>query len=356
MSREIADGVAILWDIENITPPNSDTLLMDGITEYAESHGRVAASVAYADWSIPKFAKLSRSLGERQFRLIHTPHKGGNGGKGKNSADMALVSDAMELLQFYSHIAIFVVITGDSDFRPLLQTMRKNGKVIHVIYDMKRAPQDLLALADSFIDYRDLISSKDDDEEDEEEEIAIPKIKQSREYWYQQVAEAADILTNQGKNTSFGNIKIQMRMLNRDFNEVDFGFKRFSHFIMAASRSGFVNVQTGENGSREVKSKVTLKRGDTVAPGSLQAALTTLEEELIRIDESREDQNEREGWHGYNLVGNLLSKRGINLQELGFSRFKKFIQSAELRGLVETKINEDGYHFVRRMRGDSKLF
>ncbi|NIZ40337.1 NYN domain-containing protein [Entomospira entomophila] len=347
MKKEMPSGVAILWDIENITPPNSDTLLMDGITEFAEAFGRISVSFAYADWSVPKFAKLSRSLSERQFRLTHTPHKGGNGGKGKNSADMALVSDAMELLQFYDHISIFIVVTGDSDFRPLLQTIRKNGKMIHVIYDIKRAPQDLLALADGFTDYRDLISSKDDEED--EEEGTVSKVKQSREYWFQQVAEAADILKNQGKNTTFGSVKIQMKILNRDFNESSLGFKRFSHFIMAASSAGYVSIQSGEGGSREIVSRPSYSRGGANAPGSLQAALTALDEELAKLDDSKEDE-EHDGWHGYNHIGILLSKRDINIQELGFSRLKKFIQNAEVRGIVETRIHEDGYPYVRRAR------
>lgn len=71
--------------------------------------------------------------------------------------------------------------------------------MIHVIYDMKRAPQDLLALADGFTDYRELLASKDDDDEDEE--VAVSKVKESREYWFQQLAEAADMLKNQGKST-----------------------------------------------------------------------------------------------------------------------------------------------------------
>lgn len=351
MKKEILHSVAILWDIENITPPNSDTLLMDGITEFAEAFGRISASFAYADWSVLKFAKLSRSLSERQFKLTHTPHKGGNGGKGKNSADMALVSDAMELLQFYDHIDVFIVVTGDSDFRPLLQTMRKNGKIIHVIYDIKRAPQDLLALADGFTDYRDLISGRD---EEEEEEDSSANVRQSHEYWFQQLAEAADILKIQGKSTAFSAVKIQMKMLNREFNESQLGFKRFSHFIMAAGRAGFVTIQSTESGSREVASRLNVKKGAN-APGSLQMALTALSEELAKLDEVKiQEDSEHEGWHGYNHLGSLLSKRGINIQELGFSKLKKFIQNAEVRGVVETKIHEDGYPYVRRVRQDTR--
>ncbi len=338
MYEKSSNCVGILWDIENITPANGDTLLMDGLAEFAEGLGRVSASFAYADWSIFKFAKLSKSLSSRQFRMVHTPHKGGSG---KNSADMALVSDAMELLQFYPHINVFIIITGDSDFRPLLQTMRKNGKLIHVVYDMKRAPQDLLALADSFVDYRDLPPNNDEDDDDEEDSSEAP-VARPREYWFERLAEAADLLAKDDKSTSFGAVKIRMRILNRDFNETALGYKRFSHFVMAAAKAKYVRVRSTEGDAREIESAKL--NPAALSPGGLQAALTALTEELVLLNKHKPDAL---GWHSFNQVGSALQKRGIDLKSLGFNRFKKFIQSAEARGLVEQNIKEDGYHYVR---------
>lgn len=133
-----------------------------------------------------------------------------------------------------------------------------------------------------------------------------------------------------------------MKMLNREFNESDLGFKRFSHFVMAAGSAGFITIQRSESGSREVVSRNNGNTRGNSAPGSLQAALIALDEELIKLDELKEN-SEHDGWHGYNHLGILLSNRGVNLQELGFSKLKKFIQNAEVRGIVETKISEDGY-------------
>ena len=112
----MTNNVAILWDLENVTPSSSNTLFLDGMMEYVESMGSVVCSYAYADWSKPGFRNLGPMLSARNFYMVHIPRAR----KTKNSADMQLVSDALDLLRYYSNIDTYVLITGDSDFRPLL--------------------------------------------------------------------------------------------------------------------------------------------------------------------------------------------------------------------------------------------
>ena len=125
------ENVAIFWDIENVTPKSNNTLFIEGMWEYSESIGRVVSSHAYADWSKPQFRKIGPVLSTLHFHMVHIPREKTK----KNSADMQLVTDSLELLRYYQHIDTYILITGDSDFRPLLHTLRKLGKkyILYVI-------------------------------------------------------------------------------------------------------------------------------------------------------------------------------------------------------------------------------
>lgn len=316
------ENLVILWDIENVTPSSSDNLFIEGLFEYAESLGRVIASFAYADWARPSFSRLGPVLAARYFRLAHVPRER----KGKNSADMQLVSDALDLLRFYEHIDHYILVTGDSDFRPLLLNLRKSGKRVHIICDLRTAAQDLLALADSFVDYRDLLPADDDEEEDDEMET-------SKDYWFERLAEASRLLQSQNRSAGFSPVKVKMRMLNPGFQENKLGYKRFSDFVMAAMRAGYVFIQR-EDEETEPTIQPQIDEQKTKSD-SLQMALKVLVEGLQELDKGRGPQ-----FHSYNQIGNYLTQKSINLRALGFNQLKKFIQSAETRSLVETKFEE----------------
>ena len=85
--------------------------------------------------------------------MIHIPYNK----KQKNSADMALSTHAIELIYMYPHIKKIILVTGDADFRPLLQSLRKHGIETIIICDSQSASEDLLLLADDYKDFRDLI-------------------------------------------------------------------------------------------------------------------------------------------------------------------------------------------------------
>ncbi|MGL4524818.1 MAG: NYN domain-containing protein [Spirochaetia bacterium] len=318
------ENVAILWDIENVTPASTDTLFIEGLLEYAESMGRIITNYAYADWAKPNFSRLGKPLAARHFRLAHVPRER----KGKNSADMQLVSDALELLRFYEHIDRYILVTGDSDFRPLLLSLRKSGKRVHIVCDLKTAAQDLLALADSFVDYRDLLPADDDDEDDDE-----GLMETSQEYWFERLAEACQLLKKENRSASFSPVKVKMRMLNPGFQEEKLGYKRFSDFVRSAVRAGYVSIERDDEDAQP--NIHAIKTEEKNLPNGLQAALQILVEGLNDLDRGAEPK-----FHTYTQIGIYLRQRGINLKSLGFAQLKKFMQSAQTRGLVETKIEE----------------
>lgn len=325
-------NISIIWDIENVTPPVSNSLFIDSLWDYAESLGRVVAAKAYADWSTPNFTKLAQQLKKYHFYLVHVPSER----KKKNSVDIQLVSDTLEQLRLYEHIDTMVLVTGDSDFRPLLLTLRRAGKMTHIVCDIKTASQELLAIADSFKDYRDILPNEEAEEEEEQAQENL-----SPEYWFSALAETVGILTKESKPSNLGTVKIRMKMLNPNFDEQHLGYKRWGDFISAAVKHGVVQLIESEGNS-----VLLLPESQTSKDkGVLQKALRTLVEALADMDGGKEPQ-----FHEYSLVSSRLRDKKIDLKSLGFNQFKKFIQAADVRGLVETQ-SEGVNNYVRLTGG-----
>jgi uncharacterized LabA/DUF88 family protein len=316
-------NISIIWDIENVTPPGNNPLFIDSLWDYAENLGRVVAAKAYADWSTPSFTRLALQLKKYHFYLVHVPSER----KKKNSVDIQLVSDTLEILRLYDHIDSIVLVTGDSDFRPLLLTLRRAGKMTHVVCDIKTASQELLSIADSFIDYRDILPNDEDDEPG-----TAPQGTPSPEYWFSALAEAVGILSKEGKPVNVGTVKIRMKMLNPNFDEKHMGYSRWGDFISAAVKNRVIQLIEKE-GNPEIllpdakDSKESRDRG-----GDLQKALRSLVESLSELDAGRDPQ-----FHEYSVISSRIRERKIDLKSLGYSQFKKFLQAADLRGLVETR-------------------
>ena len=327
-------NVAIFWDVENVKPSSSKNLFIQGLWDYAEGLGRVVSSHAYADWSQSGYKQLGPALASLHFNMVHVPFRGRR--RDKNSADMHLTNDCLDLLRFQDHIDTYVLLTGDSDFRPLVMNLRKAGKITHIVCDIKNASNDLLRLADNFTDYRDMYPSEDDDssddstDEDSGRKDNGPTASYSKEYWFERLAETASILRKEKKGTDPGNVKITMKKLNQGFNEKDLGFKRWGEFIAGASKAGYVSLESDDK-----QSEIVPGRQFSQEAGSLQIALKTLVETLQEMDGGFSKSPQ---FHRYGVVSSKLKDKGINTKALGFSQFKKFVSSAEARGLVETQV------------------
>ncbi len=329
------ENVAIFWDIENVTPKSNNTLFIEGMWEYSESVGRVVSSHAYADWSKPQFRKIGPVLSSLHFHMVHIPREKTK----KNSADMQLVTDSIEMLRYYDHIDTYVLISGDSDFRPLLHTLRKAGKKVHIICDITTASQDLLYLADFFVDYRDIIHYSELEHEemgsmftfDPEDDVNSQESHftgiDSREFWYPAIGEAAALLESENKRCNMSTLKIKLKMLNPEFDEKKLGFKRWSLCVHLAAKAGYVTLFDKEN-------QTTIKAvGENYKNGELQKAY------MVLLTILKESDNQK--LNSFAIVSSKIDKYGINIEELGFKKFKKFILSAEVRGIVETVVDNN---------------
>lgn len=154
-SRDEAN-LAVFCDFENLAIGARDAgygdFRMQLALERMLEKGRVLIKRAYSDWK--RYSDYRRSMHEYGFELIEIPHVSYSG---KNSADIHLVVDALDLCYTREHIDVFVIMSGDSDFSPLVRKLRENDKRV-VGMGVKGASSDLLVEScDEFIYYDDLV-------------------------------------------------------------------------------------------------------------------------------------------------------------------------------------------------------
>jgi uncharacterized LabA/DUF88 family protein len=325
-------SVAIIWDLENVTPPNQNNFFMEKLLDYAGSFGRLTSAKAYCDWTTPSFKRLGSLLARHHFYLVHVPSER----KKKNSVDIQLVSDTLESINFYNHIETYVLITGDSDFRSLVLALRRAGKTTHIVCDVNNAADSLLELSDGFIDYRDLMAMGDT-----EEEVSYESQKITVDQWMQVLCDILHLMESRDKPAYLSAVKVAMRRFHPQFDEKKLGFSRWSDFIEKAARDGYVKIKGGEGDMPATL--LAAPRNNNKSKDPLEEGLDELLAVLKEL--SRDNLN---AYHHFSLVNQRLREKGVDLVSLGFPRFKKFAQLAEFKGLVEVKV--EGIHYQMRLK------
>src|SRR5437016_2067058 len=151
--------MAVFLDLENIALGARDAhyprFTIQKVLERLLLKGQIVVKKAYCDFE--RYKEFKRDLHEAAFELIEIPHVRQSG---KNSADIRMVVDALDLFYTKSHVDTFVVISGDSDFSPLVSKLRENAKTV-IGVGVKNSTSDLLiANCDEFIYYDDLVREK----------------------------------------------------------------------------------------------------------------------------------------------------------------------------------------------------
>ena len=156
MTTDYTPNVAVFCDFENVAigvrDARYDQFDIQLVLERILDKGKVVFKKAYADWD--RFKSAKRSMHEASFELVEIPHVSYSG---KNSADIRLVVDALDLSYTKNHVDVFVIVSGDSDFSPLVSKLRENNKVV-IGLGVKNSSSDLLIEnCDEFIYYDDLV-------------------------------------------------------------------------------------------------------------------------------------------------------------------------------------------------------
>ncbi len=152
-------NMALFCDFENIALGVRDAQYekfdIAKVLERLLLKGSIVVKKAYCDWE--RYKAFKAPMHEASFELIEIPHVRQSG---KNSADIRMVVDALDLCYTKSHVETFVIISGDSDFSPLVSKLRENDKVV-IGVGVKNSTSDLLiANCDEFIYYDDLVREK----------------------------------------------------------------------------------------------------------------------------------------------------------------------------------------------------
>jgi predicted nuclease of predicted toxin-antitoxin system len=309
-STDTKPNTAILWDIENVTPPSGSGYIQS-IIDTINEKGRISYAMAFGDWNRNHIKNIAGELASISFELIHVP------AARKDSSDMSMVAHGVELIFQYAHIDYYVLITGDADFRPLLLSLRKYGKKTLIICDVKNnASEDLLNMADEFLDYREII----DDGNDPNEEESAPAEVISRPQAYQLLEEAVEIMLNEKKKPAIGAVKIKMKLLNSDFDERKLGYRAWKAFVNDAVTKTAVRYMDDED---KYLTLDTAARNRKRLPDVFSMLVDSL-------------PTDKETWAKFDETSKILARK-IDLKKSGYSQFKKLALDAEKRGLVAIK-------------------
>jgi len=154
-----ANNMALFCDFENVAIGVRDAKYekfdVRKVLEHLLLKGSIVVKKAYCDWD--RYKTFKPAMHEAAFELIEIPHVRMSG---KNSADIRMVVDALDLCYTKSHVDTFVIISGDSDFSPLVSKLRENNKMV-IGVGVKQSSSDLLiSNCDEFIYYDDLVREK----------------------------------------------------------------------------------------------------------------------------------------------------------------------------------------------------
>ena len=153
-------NMALFCDFENVALGVRDAKYaqfdIKKVLERLLLKGSIVVKKAYCDWD--RYKEFKTTMHEAAFELIEIPHVRQSG---KNSADIRMVVDALDLCYTKAHVDSFVIISGDSDFSPLVSKLRENNKYVIGI-GVKDSTSDLLsANCDEFIFYDDLVREQE---------------------------------------------------------------------------------------------------------------------------------------------------------------------------------------------------
>lgn len=250
-------NLAVFADFENVALGAQQSKFpkfeIEKVLERLLVKGNVVVRKAYCDWS--RYQKYKREMHEANFELIDIPHLSQSG---KNSADIRMVVDALDLCYTKNHIDAFVVMSGDSDFSPLVSKLRENDKIV-IGVGVKNSTSDLfVSICDEFIFYDDLVQKKpkkrqaeskpapkpgqntDDADREKRRDDAIDLVLETVESLIEERGADSPIWSSM--------IKQAIKRINPAFSERYHGFKSFNDVLEEAQRRDLLKLESKSGG------------------------------------------------------------------------------------------------------------
>jgi len=206
------------------------------VIERLVEKGKIVVKKAYADWV--RYADYKHALHEAGLELIEIPKRQM---AGKNSADIRLVVDALDLSWAKEHIDTFVIVSGDSDFSPLVSKLKENGKRVIGMSLQESASNLLTGSCDEFIYYEEL-----------ENPTGIPpklaaSIPKQRKAAFQLLVDSILALVRENKEILWSSmVKETMKRKQPSFSESSVGYRTFSELLDDAQRHGLIRLRQDE--------------------------------------------------------------------------------------------------------------
>ena len=253
-------SMALFCDFENIALGVRDAKYakfdIDRVLERLLLKGSIVVKKAYCDWE--RYREFKAPMHEASFEMIEIPHVRMSG---KNSADIRMVVDALDLCYTKAHVDTFVIISGDSDFSPLVSKLRENNKFV-IGVGVKSSTSDLLiANCDEFIYYDDLVRQEERKKQQrtrrkpakpaaEASKETQPKVEKTEEDRKQEafdlVLDTLDALAeerDQDEKIWGSMVKQALKRRNPGFNESYYGFRTFSDLLEEAQTRKLLSLE-----------------------------------------------------------------------------------------------------------------
>jgi uncharacterized protein (TIGR00288 family) len=194
--------------------------------------GRIVFKKAYADWT--RYSEYKREFHEAAIELIDIPQRNYTG---KNSADIRMVVDAMDLVASKGHITTFVIVSGDSDFSPLVSKLKENDKGVIGVGVKNSTSNLLISNCDEFIFYEDLVR-------DTHAMPSIDNLPKKKQDVFRLVLDSLQALRRENYDVIWGSmVKQTMQRKQPYFNESYYGYKSFSELLQDAERAGLLTMK-----------------------------------------------------------------------------------------------------------------
>ncbi len=271
-------SMALFCDFENIALGVRDAQYekfdIRPVLERLLAKGSIVVKKAYCDWE--RYKGFKAAMHEANFELIEIPHVRQSG---KNSADIRMVVDALDLCYTKAHVDTFVIISGDSDFSPLVSKLRENAKKV-IGVGVKQSCSDLLVTnCDEFIYYDDLVRDRETNraaQRREREKRTPEEEARRREKQEERKAKAVDIvastfvdlIADRGESERIwaSVLKEVVKRRNPGFNESYYGFRTFGNLLEEAAQRGLLGFGRDDKGAYVFRAPVRVNGGEAEVP------------------------------------------------------------------------------------------
>ncbi len=344
--------IAVFFDYENIVYSLRNRFEQkanfEALIDKCKELGRVVAARAFADWSLPHISPaLLYALQSSGFDLIFVPTGSTQvNAPRKNVADLYMAIHVMETLHTRPDVSTFVLLTGDRDFMPLVNTLQRYGKRVVAIGVDGSSSYYLTQAVDDFYYYSEVEEIFED----------APKRSKGRlTNIYDALVQTIKILQEKGKPATLAHLKPQMSELLGGFDESQYmdgngrPFQKFKDFIMEARRRGMVQVIPRGSGMEvTINNKPNARPQIVTRPKAQESSIEdgplTLEQAFdLLVHAVQSAQTEGKSFRASsikNLMTRLqpgFSEGDIENGDTSYSRFSDFVRDAAKRELVEVR-------------------